>query len=369
MGVSSEGGAELEPVGRSSPTTGIAIFFLALVLSSLGVERLMPPPASFREKLSYFEEHKDEFDLVFFGASDMHWGIAPEVFDTRLREHGIEVKSFNLGVPGSNGYEIHHLIGLVLEMDPARLRYAVIAWRPWRLEVEANINKREVWWHSLTQTIVLLRGLWLDELPLAGKFQYARVHGKLSMQKFLHLGLGPEIIDFWQEPPGPGMGKWDYLAASRGFEGLTPGNAQRFWPEGPRSRQQFLDDLDAFRTRTREQAELVAELESHDREQVPDYLMTLYPRTVYSTVLQVERLRSHGIEPLYLIPPSHPHDKIQRRLAVEGYLPVLLDFNDPNRYPELFDADFRYDAEHFNESGARMFSQRVADEIAEALRE
>lgn len=367
MGESNEGAAAPEKAGGSSPVTVFAIFFFALVLTRLGIGELMPPPDSFREKLLYFSEHKDEFDLVFFGASDTHWGLAPEVFDARLRAHGLNVKSFNLGVPGMNGYEIDHLIRRVLEMEPARLEYAVIAWRPWRLETRAEINQREVWWHSLAETLVLFRGLWIDELALPEKLGFAHKHGKLALQKFLHLGLGPELIDFWKNPPGPGQGKWDYLAASGGFEALAPGNAERFWPEGPIKRQQFLEGLDVFRARTREQAELVRELESQDREPVPDYLATLYPRTVYSTVLQVEQLRARGVEPIYLIPPSHAHDKIQRRLAVEGYLPTLLDFNNPRRFPGLFEIQYRYDDEHFTAEGSAIYTRRVADAVAAVL--
>ncbi len=350
-----------------SPLVGIAFFCLSIVLCSMGVERLMPYPDSFREKLLLFSQTKDDYDLVFFGASDTHWGLSPQVFDERIATHGVRLKSFNLGVPGANGYETNQVIRTVMALRPDRLRYAVIAWRPWRLERDPNRSRREVWWHTFPNTIVLFRGLWLDPLPLREKIQQARDHGQLCLQNFLHLGLGPSLMDAFQNRVGPGTGKWDYLSTTGGFEGLSLDDPGRFWPEGPLEREMFLDNLDLFQEWTREQARLIRELEAHDRDAVPDYLSALYPRTVYSTTLQVEQLRAQGIEPIYLIPPSHAHDKIQRRLAVEGYLPTLLDFNNPERYPDLFNVAQRFDDEHFTDEGARIYSRIVADHVADVL--
>lgn len=351
-----------------SPIVIVAVFFLSVVLTSLGVGRLMPPPEYFREKLTYFAEHKDEFDLVFFGASETHWGLSPATFDDQLSKHGIPMRSFNLAVPGSNGYEIDHMIRHVLRMEPARLKYAVISWRAWRLDREPKIHRRQIWWHSLAETVLLFRGLWLDRLSWDEKLKAARVHAEDAFRKFAHLGLGRDLIRYWMDPPGPGRGKWDYLAKTGGFEGLTDETDDRFWPQGVELREKFLKNTDAFVEETLKTAQENLRAREEQRAREDPYLATLFPRLVYSMNVQVELLERHGVAPVYLIPPTNESGHIQRRLETEGYIPALLAFDDPLRYPALFEVEHRYDRIHLTEAGSQLYSRHVADRFAELLR-
>jgi hypothetical protein len=351
-----------------SPLVSTLIFVLVVVWLNTAVSRKLPVPESFREKFAYFAEHKDEFDVLFFGASETHWGISPEHFDDQLRSHGLELRSYNLAAPGSGGFEIDHLIRSVLKMRPERLRWVVIAWRPWRLERDALFHERQVWWHSPVQTTRVFQLIVFENLPARARWEYARSHTRDALYKFFNLGIGPKWLAALRNPPGPGRGKWDYLARTGGFEGLSPEKAEIFWPQGVAVRERFLEEQDAFVERTVAQALRMKELRSGSERDAPAYLATLFPGTVYASEAQVAYLRMQGLEPVYLVPPSHEPDTIPRRLWEEGYLPALMAFNDPNEYPELFELRYRYDPLHLTEEGAALYSRRAADRFAEYLR-
>jgi hypothetical protein len=48
----------------------------------------------------------------------------------------------------------------------------------------------------------------------------------------------------------------------------------------------------------------------------------------------------------------------------DGTLTPYLSFNDPNRYPEIFTLESRYERWHLNEDGALTFSRILGAELA-----
>ena len=50
-------------------------------------------------------------------------------------------------------------------------------------------------------------------------------------------------------------------------------------------------------------------------------------------------------------------------------IPVLFDFNRPERYPELFSIDRRFDPKHLNRTGSREFSELLAEAFAQRFGE
>lgn len=349
-----------------SPPVKLALVIFGLVITSLGIDRVMPPPEYFREKLLYFKEHKDEFDLVFFGASDMHWGISPVVFDEQVSIHGVPMRSFNLAVMASPGYEVDHMIRWALATEPERLKYAVISWRPWPLDAGDETHERQIWWHTFSETVLLLQGLALEDAAALEKFARARPHVTQALRKFTHLGMGPGLLRHVAGLDGGSGDEDSELASRRGFQPLTEVTAAEIWSEGLKSRKKFLEDTDAYLELT----EAMAAGGERDREKsragagADAYLELVLPRLVYSTQVQMELLERHGVYPIHILPPNNAQASIPRRLESEGYIPLLLPFDDPREYPDLFELPNRFDQSHLNDVGAERYSRHLADRLA-----
>lgn len=350
---------------KPSPLVSLSVFVLMLVLTRQAIGLIMPPPPYFRDKLLYFEANKDEYDLIFFGASDMHWGISPAIFDDQLAKQGIPLKSFNLAVMASTGYEIDHMIRWALATRPQRLKYVVISWRAWSLEPGEEVHERQIWWHSLTETMLLLNGLMLDRMPGGEKFETAQAHIGQALRKFVHLGLGPGLVRYLMQP---GAEPGNRSAARRGFQPLTEATVEEIWPEGVKLRQEFLQAQEEYLEFTKLMAGESGRALEESRAQVDPYLAQILPRLVYSVQAQVEFLERHDIVPIHILPPTHDTGNIPRRLKSEGYIPELLTFDDPGEYPDLFEIPQRFDQTHLNASGAELYSRHLADRVAEFLR-
>ena len=58
---------------------------------------LPPAPQSWTTaKLEDFEKHKDEYDLIFLGSSQLYRHVDPVLFDKAFAEAGHPIHSFNL---------------------------------------------------------------------------------------------------------------------------------------------------------------------------------------------------------------------------------------------------------------------------------
>ena len=77
------------------------IALAAFVATSAVIHSLLPPmtPKGVAAKLKYFCEHKDEFDTVIVGTSQLYYAVSPKIFDATTRENGMPTRTFNWAMP------------------------------------------------------------------------------------------------------------------------------------------------------------------------------------------------------------------------------------------------------------------------------
>jgi len=73
-----------------------------------------------------------------------------------------------------------------------------------------------------------------------------------------------------------------------------------------------------------------------------------------------EMVRSFGLEAVFFLPPT--------RIEPEPYVFEVEDFNDPTRFPTLFEDEVRWDPTHLNLEGARRWSIMLAERIRRRAR-
>jgi hypothetical protein len=83
---------------------------------------------------------------------------------------------------------------------------------------------------------------------------------------------------------------------------------------------------------------------------------------------QARLTRERGIELIYFIPPGYEGSPERLRLRESGLLPDLIHLNDPERLPELFQLDHRYDKGHMNRRGVEVLSGHFAEAVLGRMR-
>ena len=354
----------VEPPAPCEPTSGktviraltnTAIGATAFLLSCIGLRAILPFPeidGGVSQKFRFFAAHKDEFDTLFIGSSRVYFQISPAIFDRVTRESGMPTHSFNFGIGGMYLPETAYLLEQILNLKPRNLRWVFIEydelqtkWSP-----ENQTSRRALYWADWKRVSLLLRKLtdagtdplWLSN-PAKLRDIILRQNDEKSTRSLLtfyvtqveknytNISRAADVLDHFLGPDTKER-RASYLgAASDGYvtrpNRMSPSQAAAY-----------------------ERALAAAMAEAGTRP-LSAYAVEAYRQCALE-------VRDIGAAPIFLITPS----TTEINVATEGTgTPgVLMAFNDPQAYPNLFRSSVRRDGQHLTKSGAEEFTRILA---------
>lgn len=315
----------------------------------------MPPHYDLQDKLRYFEEHKDEFDVVFLGSSATFRNFVPTVIDEELAAAGHEVRSFNFGIVGFRSFETDFMLRWILDSEPARLKWIVLEPPPFDppfdyTQIQASKTELAVHSHTFEQTLLMIRSVWLADLPTKTKYDETIRHLKLLGMNLGNIGRGPAAVTAHLERDPDWLAP-DWLANDRGFQAVEdrPGFQEPTPDKDP------MADRDAYRAQA-----IAMEAKNRGGASLERYNYTALRR-------QIAAMRDAGIEPIYCLSPMVFAMPEAMALDAEGELPNFLPFHLPKTYGNLFRPELRIDMTHLRREGAVEFSRVLAPKLAEIM--
>jgi len=339
------GGQTIKPL---RVVANVTVFLVSFVAAMAVTYRIFPYPYPnvVREKMNHFEQHKDEYDVVFVGTCYVGRQIDPDLFDMEIEERGGEVRSFNLGVGGTVGHEITAFLEHILAMKPARLKHVLMDFRWFSPEIaEKNqFTDRTVWWHSFSRTKSICTSRRVREMPRAERLDLIGLHVKHMSMHYTRVGKGEEILMSF-----PWVRKIVGAAPDAPLEneGFHPVEMTKWnYKKRDKIQARYLEDVETIRRSSQNDFSVKA----------PSQLSE-----------QVEIARRADVEPIYLISPLPKVSLFRQTGGIRTITPTLFAFNDPVRYPALFDLENRHDRTHINPSGAEEYTKRIAEHFADHL--
>jgi hypothetical protein len=325
----------------------------SLIAFCVLIRSITPPPYVHivSEKLAYLVENPDRYDVLMVGSSRVYRQISPAAFDRVLAEAGYPMRSFNLGIGAAKVAEVSFLLKRLEREQVTRPRYILVDPDGLYASIaEVNTNRqREIYWHEAPETRLALQSLAEDDAMtrlsqgqrhvrahLFNRFGYGRLRGYLA-------GLLRSDADHRRI-----LGR-----RGDGFVPYTVEGAERFERE---RRRFFLDNLDRYRrgvARQQRQLTRPGRLRPHHRAMF-EHLNLVIEAT--------------GAEPIFILAPVTSSRGEARKAHRRGILPVLLPFDDPGLYPQLYEVGNRFDMTHLNRQGAVLYSELLAREFAQHLR-
>jgi len=299
-------------------------------------------PKGVAAKLKYFSEHKDDFDTVIVGTSQLYYSVSPEIFDATTRENGMPTRTFNFGIDGMHPPENFYVLDQILKTKPKNLKSVLlelgevrarwfpilgtqraIYWHDWprtELTLKQALNPRgnANWFIQITRLWVARRDL-VSNLALFGK-QFANV-GRLAdlfpaaeQERFADaaLELGPNCDGF--------RFAGDAMSAER---------------SGPYQ-------------------QLLAQEISTARPKILD------PATQRGYRDAAAQIRAAGARPIFVVTPTIFQSPLQ--FSQSPPAPVIA-FNDAGKFPEYYDPKSRIDDTHLTREKAGKFSVVLAREF------
>lgn len=337
---------------------------LAFAFTSAAIHRLLPVPnvPIVRPKLAYFTAHQEEFSAVFIGSSHTVTGVLPQAFDAALQEKGITVHSYNLAFPGMVPPEEFWVIKHVLAEKPRALKWMFVEVVPSGIGMggESWDSLRNLYWRDGNETALVLRRLWSEaERQKKPKALWLPLPKKLAKRVTVSPTLTRRLRFIQEALPHVGL----FLRNELNF-----GLIASFTASSPETRGTLPVDLDTGyysqketevmpRDMANEYAARLAQLRAEGPP--PDD-----PLTQNGFAGMLAEIRRHGITPVPFIAPSGRKDHF--RVAPPRGEPVLA-FNQPQKYPDLYDASRRRDIDHLNRAGAELFTRMLAEQFAATL--
>jgi hypothetical protein len=337
-----------------------AVMFVATFAIACAVLRRVLPGGSGLDKrepkFDYFAEHRDEFNLLFIGSSRTFRGFVPKLFDQLTHTAGVETHSFNFGLPGANAVDAQHTLGRVLALAPRHIDFVLVD--PEGFSVvpdDRNFRARSVIdWHEFAITRLVSEYVFESDRSAQDKASLLYSHWSSCAYNLSNVGRGLRWVDeslglrpspeTVAEMLGPDRDGY----APQGEEGSELGKrGQRF---RKKKADEYLAQVEEFRKQT-----------TSNRPPAPEAL-ALYRRIV-------ERSQALGARVIFVIQPALYRQDDLIRAHERGDVPQLLRYDDPDRFPELYDVEHRYDATHLDDDGARVFTKLLARDFVDLLKQ
>ena len=323
---------------------------LAFAATSAWLHRWNPLPESYyvRSKLRYFAEHRDDYDAILVGSSNLVRSFIPALLDEELRSHGHDWKTFNMAIPAMSHFEADFYLDKILELKPARLKWVLLELSAFQPELNDNeFTQRTARWHEWPQTLAVSRVALGEDQPWLERWSLVGRHLALAAANLANLGQGPAMIDsLWQlREPDELAEHW---ASQQGF--VTLGNPQGISPRLRPHLKQFEQRRNSLAEKNRGQ--------SRYRDQQLECVRS-----------QMEAIQAAGARTIHVLGPGLNGRPKQYNALVDGHVPTLIGLNQPDLYPRLYQPVHRFDPTHLNLRGAVLATKILANELSRLLSE
>lgn len=338
----------------------LAILYILLCLGSFlltahGVKQFVPWPEAgdLQAKVAYFEEHKDEYDALFFGSSKVFRAIIPQLLEERLAEQGISMRSFNFGCPGMYTFEADYLLKEVLALQPKNLEYVFLEWVNWnpRIKPEDAYTMRTVHWHSTEQTLYVLKSLFASSRPLLMKLDMAIEHVGHWIWKQFSYGRGLEAAALLLTPYVTPVDV-QYLAEQDGYIAL----------EDERDDPGILKRRNYFVSQQQNYLNMVRNLRQNNRRRG-----TAAGIHEEALARQIALIRAAGAEPIFIDIPGELETPAPVPMLQQEGIRTAFGFNRLRAYPQFFLPENHFDSNHLSREGAEIYTKILAEALAKLL--
>lgn len=362
---------QVEPPAPQTPTgrntviralTNSVIGVTAFLITCIGLRAVLPFPeidGGVSQKFRFFAAHKDEFDTLFIGSSRIYFQISPAVFDRVTRESGVPTHSFNFGIGGMYLPETAYLLEQILNLKPRNLRWVFIEfdemqtkWSP-----ENQTSRRALYWADWKRVSLLLRkvadaGTGSPWLPNPAKLKDIVLRQK--DEKNTRSLLTFYVTQFER----------NYTNVSRATDVLG-----HFLGDTNERRASYLGAAgDGYITRPGRMSpsqtapyerSLSAAMAQSGTRPLSSYTVEAYRQCA-------QEVRNIGAVPIFLITPSTTEiNVVAETTELTG---VVMAFNNPQAYPNLFHSSVRRDGQHLTKAGAEEFTRIVATNFVRLAR-
>jgi len=288
-------------------------------------------------KVQQFKHTGKPYNLAVFGSSRMAVGLEPAVFDSCLATTvDKKIKTYNFSSFGTWNQENEYLFKKFLEDRSlsGNIRYVLMEYQ----------NVMSIGWERIaTDKVVYYQTL--ENLRFAWDYSHA------SLSSYKWLGYVPVFLLAYAENQF-NLGSSDIFIKAKEISHAF----NSYGYTDIRTEHQQAAVIDPF--------QYAKSYKKYGKAGLKKLNSSYFTQVNQLQAMAAEK----GIQLIWVLPPVTVTEEM---MAVFNAIPTThkLNFNDADLYPVLFQKENWYDKTHFNEKGARLFSQLVAAEFSKRLQE
>ncbi|MDP9003167.1 MAG: hypothetical protein M3N12_00055 [Verrucomicrobiota bacterium] len=348
----------MNPLGENSARSkaghaavNVATAVVAFIATCVTLHALLPAPnvPDVGIKLRFFAAHKDEFDTIFVGSSRIFHGVAPSVFDEVMAKAGVPSRTFNFGANGMYPPERFYVLEQILALKPSRLKRVFmemddvqVTWLP-----AERTSQRVLYWHDWSRTGIIIRKIlntnvheqWTRKVRLVRRWRETlHLHLMLFSRNFCNFGRALDLVESFLDR---NQIQWEELGPK--LDGYHP----------------LTDQISGERESTYEK-----ELAREEEAQLGNVVLDDYAGQAYRHYAR--QIRTAGASLVLIVTPVYA----QLPSQFSGPSPcLLLAYNNPAHYADLYQPEARIDEGHLNKTGAEKFTRLLAEDFLKKTRQ
>lgn len=340
---------------------GLLAFAIAFAGACVAIREALPFPdiPNVRSKLIHFQTHPNDYDTLFVGTSRINYQVIPAMFDELTTAAGKPTKSFNAGIAALRPPEDSYLLDQLLAARPQRLRWVFVELGYVRVSVsdDQRGTVRGQYWHDVPRMWLLWNST-IQLKPTEKRRTVKRVWRELREPL---ADFTPHLDLFLREMSN--LGRGDFLTRQLLYEPMPwqpnlhghLGTDFAGWTETSRGEEMTPENLEKFE---QERADRLA------KPSVRDIGDPVSQQALENMIAKIERI---GATPVLILAPVTSKKAFVPR-PERAAKTIVLDFNDPARFPELYENRHRLDTDHLNTAGSKVFTRLIAEHWLAALK-
>jgi hypothetical protein len=324
---------------------------LGFVVVAMAATAFTPPRyvTTVTEKLGRYTEAGNDYDILAIGSSRTYRQIIPQIFDATAKAAGKQARLFNLGVDGMRPPEDTYLLEKALALRKKPLKLVLVECNSLRFEVrpEDENTVRAIHWHDGKRLATMARLAFTADDKKRGFRDRVKRFGETFPKFWEHVGYWFQNVT--------AFGRANEILTASLFDTKQIRNA--IGPDGfkdsPKRDGLSPDELRRFEKDVSEMRKTPPRFEKGDR-------------VSQAELAEKRRLVEKAGAKMVLIVPPYPMNK--RFLpADESEHAAVLDFSNPNEFPELYTPANRLDEGHTNRSGSEIYTRMIVERLLPQL--
>lgn len=345
------------------------IFIISLILTNVLINVFLPTSdmrqnlGDVSAKLEYFTQHKDDYDMIFLGPSTTYYGLMPKLFDEAISVNGNSFKSFNFGIMSANVAELDFYLQKILALKPAKLKWIFLDCLVDSFVEEAPTATKNVYWHTPIKTLENFKLIAESTLNLDIKIAALYANSISFIYNWLGIGNFSDYVNP-RITITPGGILSDRVIQESGYYAMD-------WMNDIELLDKIFQEkyLEIYQQELSQAKSAFSNSQNISKYPVDSYALKIIKQMI-DRIDNQEKITQNKIESIFLIPPALDadveHTPIMRALNL-GYVSTLFAFNNPNKYPSLYELANRSDQRHLNYKGSETFTKILAAEFSKYL--